>query len=404
MQAEEAAPTIKSGDSDGRQPTSYEVLQVHPAAPLELITAAYWRLAGDVQARRSVDSSAEADLHALTRAYQTLTSPELRAEYDHSIGIAEQNLAPVVPHRRKTGFLGRSRDIAADRRVDYYEILRIIPDAEPAIVDEAYSVLKTYYVRLVQSNYSPIELLDYLEDAYVVVSDPDQRRKYDAERKPAPAPAAPVAAVAAAPAPRPKAAEKPRAKPAPAPAPPRAPAVTVAPSKKPAAAQGASPMGAVTGAFGALGRQFSSMSKREQEQLEERKTEREHEKVDTSEIEAALLQRISSSIDAPNGADEQEVARSIARLTVTEGPDQGTIFEIQHFPLTIGGAEACDLTLPALAPEHARLLFRDGRFVVYNLAPPESGADGEFEPLSIVESGEELAVGPYQLRFTAIRD
>jgi curved DNA-binding protein CbpA len=404
MQLEEAAAGTWKSDSDEPQPTSYEVLQVHPAAPLELITAAYWRLAGDAQSRRSLDNAAEADLHALTRAYQMLTNAETRAEYDSSIGVAEQNLAPQVPHSRGKGWFGRKRDAASETRVDYYEILRITPTADAPVVEEAYSTLRTYYVRLVQSGYSPIELLDYLEDAYAVAADPDKRKKYDAERErsatSAVAPAAVVTATVLEP--------KPKAPPKPKPAPvarPKVTAVRVASlSRATSRPAGGSPFGAITGAFGAMSRQLSTMTKREQEQADDRLTEREHDHVDTSEVEATLLQRISSSVDSPDAAPAHESSRSIARLAVIDGPESGTIFEIQHFPLTLGGDGDCDITLPGLASQHARLLFRDGRFVVYNLAPPESGAEGDSEPWWIVESGDDLSLGPYRLRFTVTAD
>lgn len=401
MQAEESTDLSWPREADERQPTSYEVLQVHPAAPLELITAAYWRLAGEAQSRRSVDKAAEGDLHGLTRAYQTLTNPELRVDYDRSIGVAEQHLAPQVPQSRSRGFFGRGkRDPVGDARVDYYEILRIIPAAEGPIVEEAYSTLRTYYVRLVQSGYSPIDLLDYLEEAYSVASDPELRARYDTERNRSPS--VPQAEAAAA-APKPKIPEKP--KPASAPARPKTSAVRASPKVRSPRSQGGSHLGAITGAFGAFGRQFSTMSKREQQHSDDRLSEREHDQVDTSEIEAALLQRISSSVEAPVlSAASEEAPRTLARLTVVDGPDNGKSFEIQSFPLTVGGGPDCDITLPGLAPEQARLLFRDGRFVVYNLAPPDPGTGAESEAWWIVENGGDLSLGTYRLRFTTVND
>jgi len=403
MQAKEPTPLSWPRETESAQRNSYEVLQVHPAAPLDLITAVYWRLAGEAQSRRAVDKTAEGDLHGLTRAYQTLTNPTLRADYDRSIGVAEQNLAPQLPHARSRGFFGRGkRDPGSDTRVDYYEILRITPTAEAPIVEEAYSTLRTYYVRLVQGGYSPIELLDYLEEAYVVASDPDLRARYDSERERA-SNASPVSVTAVpAAAPGPATSEKP--KPAAAPARPKTSAVRLSPTVRSPRSQGGSHLGAITGAFGALGRQLSTMSKREQQHSDDRRSEQEHDQVDTSEIEAALLLRISSSVDGPEGRDSvsADAARSVARLTVLDGPNNGESFEIQSFPLTLGGDPECDITLPGLASEQARLLLRDGRFVVYNLAPPDIGAAAESEAWWIVESGGDLGLGPYRLRFTTV--
>ena len=72
----------------------YEILQVHPAAPLDLVTAAYWRLADRLQADRGSDSQAAAALHRLTKAYQTLADPNSRAAYDPSIGLPSQPSYP----------------------------------------------------------------------------------------------------------------------------------------------------------------------------------------------------------------------------------------------------------------------------------------------------------------------
>ena len=407
MQAEEPTPLTWQGGDDGPHPTSYEVLQVHPSAPLELITGVYWRLAGQAQTRRAFDKAAEADLHVLTLAYQTLTNPELRAAYDRSIGVVEESLPPDTAPARTRGLFGKGkRELGTELRLDYYEILRIVPEAEPAIVEEAYSSLRTYYVRLVQNGYSSIELLDYLEEAYGVVSDPERRARYDSERLPGAvasrpsvatpvADASPVAAI-------PKAPERPKL--AVVPARPRITEVRVPASAQPAHQPG-SPLAAISGAFGAIGRQFGTMFQREQRQVDERFAASQHERADGSEIEAELLHRIALTVEAPPvAAPAATVPRAVARVTVIDGPRSGEAFEIRSFPLTLGGNPECDIMLPGLASEQARLLFRDGRFVVYNLAPPEPGATGEAEPWWIVESGDDLAVGTYKLRFTAIHD
>jgi len=141
------------------------------------------------------------------------------------------------------------------------------------------------------------------------------------------------------------------------------------------------------------------MSRREQQRCDDRLLERELEQVDSSDVEATLLQRISSTIAAPTGTSS---AHAIARLTVVDGPDSGTIFDIEKFPLSLGADAECDITLPGLALQQARLLYRDGRFVVYSLVPPDPGTAADSEPWWILESGDDLGLGPYKLRFTAI--
>jgi curved DNA-binding protein CbpA len=403
MQPEEAVPLRTQGAGEPVA-TCYEVLQVHPAAPLELITAAYWRLAGEVQSRRSADPTAEVQLHQYTRAYQILTNHESRAEYDSSIGIAEQSLAPNVPSSRRGGLFGGKKE-AGDSRVDYYEILRIVPTAKPSIVQEAYSTLKTYYVRLVLSDYSPQSLLVYLDDAYAVVSDPERRARYDEERhsvaKPVPvkpavaAPVAPDRLVKTEEKRKPKAEKEKQAK--------------VTRIAVPAAGatmrhhDGGSPfkaVGAITGAFGAMGRQLGAMSRREQAQADELLGSRETEVFEPSEAETMLLQRISSTVEgSPEAPAEQ--SRAVGRLTVVDGPLSGESFDLRHFPLSLGGDEGCDVRLPGLASNHARLLHRDGRFVVYNLAA-DSESNRDAEPWWVLESGDNLTLGPYRLRFETV--
>jgi curved DNA-binding protein CbpA len=169
--------------TDTAEQTHYELLQLHPAAPLDLITSAYWRLVGQAQEKRATDSSSEALMHRLTRAYQTLADAAQRAQYDASLGFGELPAAPVVP-RRKQGFL--SRALQRDSRpqpIDYYEILRVSPEADQALLTEAYAILRGYYLRLVNTGQAVPELMDALYEAYRVTSDPRRRGSYDDQRR-----------------------------------------------------------------------------------------------------------------------------------------------------------------------------------------------------------------------------
>ena len=391
--------------------TSYELLQVHPAAPLDLITAAYWRLAGQAQTRRASDPMAEWALHQLTRAYQVLANPAQRSAYDAGIGVGEQALTPRLPHRRR-GWAGRSKlNLRADSSVDYYDILRVVPEAESFIVAEAYATLRNYYIRLVNSGYAQPELLDYLDEAYSVTSDAKRREEYDEKRQKGKTPAVAEASGTngAQPALRAETTgtvleDKPPAVPAPAPVakPSAAPAVTsrTGPPNGVEAQRGGllSSISSASGVIGALGKQLTSLSRREQQQVEEKLAQRVQEHDDVVEAEEALLQRLSESTAAGKGAPRASDA-PLARLTLIEGPGSGATFELAYFPLTLGGDSDCDITLPGLASRQVRLLYRDGRFVVYNLASPEASA--QTAPWWILESGDDLTVGPYKLRFTA---
>ena len=390
--------------------TSYELLQVHPAAPLDLITAAYWRLAGQAQTRRASDPTAEGALHQLTRAYQVLADPAQRSAYDVGIGVGERALSPKLPHRRR-GWAGRSRqNPRADSSVDYYDILRVVPEAEPSIVAEAYATLRNYYIRLVNGGYARPELLDYLEEAYSVTSDVGRRREYDEKRQKGKMPAVAEASGANGAQPALRTETTGRVLDKPPSVPP--PATVAKASSAPAVSTGTGPRNAVEaprggllssissagGVIGALGKQFTSLSRREQQQVEEKLAQRVQEHDDVVEAEEALLQRLSESRAAGDGTSRASDA-PLARLTLIEGPGSGATFELAYFPLTLGGDSDCDITLPGLASRQVRLLYRDGRFVVYNLASPESSA--ETAPWWILESGDDLTVGPYKLRFTA---
>ena len=70
-----------------KQATAYSLLQVHPAAPAELISAAYWRLIGRAQVSGGEKGASGAVIRQLNRAYKTLSDPKKRAAYDRSLKI-----------------------------------------------------------------------------------------------------------------------------------------------------------------------------------------------------------------------------------------------------------------------------------------------------------------------------
>jgi len=86
-------------DDAGVGQNYYELLQVHPAAPLELITGAYWWLINRQQAARSADYATDVSLHQLTKAYQTLADPTLRRSHDASLGLPPPAPFPALPQR-----------------------------------------------------------------------------------------------------------------------------------------------------------------------------------------------------------------------------------------------------------------------------------------------------------------
>src|SRR6266542_5496291 len=170
-------------------PTHYQILQVHPAAPLDLITAAYWRLVGQAQTASTPDKASEVAVYHLTRSYQVLADPHSRAEYNVFLGISSEQLPPRVPVRRKSSWvsaLWQTEPGGAppeDPGVDYYELLRLDPLANPAIIAEAYASMRNCYLRLVELGKVTPQLIDLLEEAHEEISDPERRRQYDRARK-----------------------------------------------------------------------------------------------------------------------------------------------------------------------------------------------------------------------------
>ncbi len=167
-------------------PNYYEILGVHPLAPLDLISAAYWRLVGHAQAARSSDESVAANvalLH-LNKAYQTLIDSAARAAYNDSIGLSTQ---PLAKARARRGLLSRLISIThrpltgkyTTPPVDYYEVLRVHKSADASIIAEAYLTMRWHYLSLVNSGREPARLLSLLEEAYTVLSDAARRATYD---------------------------------------------------------------------------------------------------------------------------------------------------------------------------------------------------------------------------------
>ena len=355
----------------------YEVLQVHPAAPLELITGAYWWLINREQEARSAGRSIDAALHHLTKAYQTLADPTLRRSHDVSLGLPPVAPFPAVPQRlqeppRRQGLIARR---AADREpedasVDYYEVLRVHPRAEPPILALARVVVGNYYMRQVRFGEASAGLLELLEEAYAVMSDPDGRRKSDAAKEGQGEPGM-----------RPLSQKSPRAEKAP----PNRRSIT------PPAHRGRK----------ALAR-FGEAARGVAEAITARGLARPSDA--GTEEEAAILDHLSRIRETPSVQAPAAVASSTAparaRLVVTGGPETGKEFALNGVPLTIGAAERCDVVLTGAAARQAWIWASDGQFVVLNLpAEPELLIGGRPLVQATLQDGDLLTIGPHRIRF-----
>jgi hypothetical protein len=113
-------------------------------------------------------------------------------------------------------------------------------------------------------------------------------------------------------------------------------------------------------------------------------------------LEQALLRRLSSETvhqPAPAGP-------SYASLMLVGSPSGQRKYRLDEFPITVGSSGVCDITLPDLRAEHARILYSDGRFVLYNLTGYEDTPAAHWV---VVESGDEVALGPHRLRLSLDR-
>jgi curved DNA-binding protein CbpA len=88
----------------------YAILNVPPGAELSQIEAAYWRLVADYNAALGTDPEAPGRLRALNEAYESLTNPELRQEFDERLARATAKQEGTQQPRRFSRWLtGPSR-------------------------------------------------------------------------------------------------------------------------------------------------------------------------------------------------------------------------------------------------------------------------------------------------------
>ncbi len=472
-------------------PTHYQILQVHPAAPLDLITAAYWRLVGQAQAA-APDKASEVAVYHLTRSYQVLADPHSRAEYDIFLGIQSEQMPPPVPVRRKSSWVSAlwqsepGTGPAEDPGVDYYELLRLDPLANPAIIREAYASMRNCYLRLVELGKVTPALVDLLEEAHGVISDPERRRQYDRARKKARPSISSNGARAANPengngdpikgqrAQAPASSSdgtggrksSPPAKPdrnrekgkstssktrtaktqrgtKPAgksrsdvhhkgkavaghsKAASKAQALEAAPerltadngrSSRSTAQDEATDAGATLRAVQSLalssastlargGKKSIAVVRKASQMLRNILLDVEPQTEDglSPEEEEALLERLSQMPEPTNSADpEPRTIRTgpLARLTLIGGPGLGREFDVEAVPFTLGEDAGCDVALPGLAAQQARLLHQNGHFILYSLSDePGTSIHGESVTWAVLQHGDSFEIGPYQMRF-----
>ena len=159
-------------------PTAYEILGVHPSAPSELISACYWAMTSDLQdKRRATEPEADAALHRLTHAYETVSDPVRRAGYNLSVGYTDESLMKRALPRRRSFLLRvfRKNRNGLGWAVDPYEVLGLHPSAPQTSVSIAYPLMQDTYQRLPLASRRRELLLNLLDESNVVLGDPEKR-------------------------------------------------------------------------------------------------------------------------------------------------------------------------------------------------------------------------------------
>lgn len=149
-------------------PTAYQILGVHPTAPMELVSTCYWILTKQLQDRRHSDHEADALLHQVTLAYEMVSDSARRERYDSAIGYDKPPLT-TRPLPRRRGLLsslipGRRAQIGWS--VDPYEVLGLDEHAPAVFLTDAYRTMRDQYLRLPPGSRRREVLLRMLDDSY----------------------------------------------------------------------------------------------------------------------------------------------------------------------------------------------------------------------------------------------
>jgi curved DNA-binding protein CbpA len=151
----------------------YRILQVQPDAPYEVIRHNYTILLQKLRMHPDLGGN-NRDAALINVAYETLQHPEKRAEYDRLL-LSRNNLLTVSQRRlnHPSSFFGKPQQVSAPTKEknqrNYYRILQVHPDANATIIRER-------YIFLSKKSELPHDLLD---EAYLVLNNPEKRIEYD---------------------------------------------------------------------------------------------------------------------------------------------------------------------------------------------------------------------------------
>ncbi|MFO7875543.1 MAG: DnaJ domain-containing protein [Desulfovermiculus sp.] len=151
----------------------YRILEIQPDAPQEAIRQNYKILMQRLRMHPDYGGS-HRDAVLINVAYDTLSDPQKRAEYDKKL-LLENNIVQISQGnlKRNALFLPKrkrySEQLDNENRRNYYRILQVQPDAHAAVIRERYKYL------LKNSDVQE----DLLHEAYVVLNNAKFRMTYD---------------------------------------------------------------------------------------------------------------------------------------------------------------------------------------------------------------------------------
>ncbi len=418
----------------------YQVLQVDPLASRDIIAEAYWALVRKAKTLRSQDQTGDQTLNQLNVAYATLVDSDLRDSYNRTL----------PPHRLDGGrsigggqrplrhrLLGSRHLPGRENKRNLYQILQVDPNAEHELIVASYACLRQQCGEGIWSGRPILEALDELAEAFSVLSDPEQRASYDAnfpdlrvERESAPEPS--PASVADEPGIASTDSESKEtaviqalagtAKPPPA-------AIRSHLSRKlirflgrilVVAGRGARYTGRhlyrgarwlVIVVLAPAARKLVTASGNYIDALLKWLELRSPPPL-TDDMDDAIRERLFANNElslqgplpatAPRNSEQPGIA--LARLVIRDGPHADSTFILTERPISLGADPRCDVILEAqgdnVAPLHARIWYRAGRFMFHQIADREKILVGT-RPLTwgILEDGDELRISHHRLTF-----
>lgn len=418
----------------------YQVLQVDPLASRDIIAEAYWALVRKARTLRSQDQTGDQTLNQLNVAYATLVDSDLRDSYNRTL----------PPHRldggrsigggqrpRRHRLLGSRHRPSRPSKRNLYQILQVDPNAEHELIVASFACLRQQGGEGIWSGGPSLEALDELTEAFSVLSDPEQRASYDAnfphlreetESAPGPSPAS----VADEPGIDTKDSES------------KEPAVSQAPpgTAKPQSAANRSHFSRKLVRF--LGRTLVVAGRGARytgrhlyrgtrwlvivvlAPARRKLVTAGGDHIDallkwlelrsppplTDDMDDAIRERLFASnalslqdpLPATAPRNSEQPGAALARLVIRDGPHADSTFILTERPISLGADPRCDVILEAqgddVAPLHARIWYRAGRFMFHQIADRENILVGA-RPLTwgILEDGDELRISHHRLTF-----